>query len=203
MLTLIRRHIMDLVDPLPDVTSDHRKSKIWNRLKRQNSSTPSLHKIGVKNWSTRSLPRFGSFGSSNIATSPHTPSPKSSSPVSPFDGTFCFPQDIEPPKPLVAKDYFSALPNEVKLQIFSHLPLKAIARAAAVPNLPLFHMSLMLLLGLQTMAVIMFRRYVIYHDRYPDILQEYRFPSASFHDDLRWTLPSALESSGLRPTLFK
>jgi hypothetical protein len=126
---------MEVVDPLLDVSSDHQKTKTWNPLKRRNSSSPNLHKIGGKNWSTRSLPRFGSFGSSSIGSPSRTPSPKSSSPASPFDENFCFPQDIEPPKPIVAKDYFSTLPSEVKLHIFSHLSLKAIARASSVAPL--------------------------------------------------------------------
>jgi hypothetical protein len=35
-------------------------------------------------------------------------------------------------EPLVLKDYFSSLPSEVKLQIFSYLPLKTLARVSMV-----------------------------------------------------------------------
>jgi len=127
---------MQVADPHPDVSLDRQKTKIWNRLKRRNSSSPSLHGIGVKNWSTRSLPRFGSFGSSSVG-SPRSPSAKSNSPVSPVDDAFCFPEEIEAPKPIVVKDYFSALPSEVKLRIFSLLPIKTIARASTVCSLQL------------------------------------------------------------------
>jgi hypothetical protein len=114
-----------------DLAPDRRKPKIWDRIKRRNSSSPSLHKMGIKNWSTRSLPRLGSFGSSSIGNRSPV-SPKSSPPWTPIVEQYSIAEDVMPPEPDFVKDYFTTLPNEVKLQIFSLLPVKTIARASAV-----------------------------------------------------------------------
>ena len=116
-----------------DLRSDRPKPKLWDRIKQTNSSSPSLHKVGIKNWSTRSLPRVGSFGSPSIGTSSGT-SPKSTPSSSPVDETFNISEESLQPKQQVIKDYFSLLPSEVKLQILSYLPLKTIARASIVSS---------------------------------------------------------------------
>jgi hypothetical protein len=59
-------------------------------------------------------------------------SPKSSPSNSPIDETFNFSAGSLQKKRQVATDYFSSLPNEVKLQILSHLPFKTIARVSMV-----------------------------------------------------------------------
>jgi hypothetical protein len=114
-----------------DLPADRRKPKIWDRIKRRNSSSPSLHKMGIKNWSTRSLPRLGSLGSSSIGNRSPV-SPKSSPPWTPIVEQLSIAEDVTLPESDLVKDYFTTLPNEVKLQIFSLLPVKAIARASTV-----------------------------------------------------------------------
>jgi hypothetical protein len=115
------------------LSSDRRKPKLWDRIKDRNSSSPSLHKVGIKNWSTRSLPRFGSFGSPSIGTSRGSSS-KSTPSSSPIDETFNISEESLQPEQQVIRDYFSLLPSEVKLQILSYLPLKTIARASLVSS---------------------------------------------------------------------
>ena len=117
----------------PDVNPDRRKSKVWDVLKRRNSSSPSLHKVGIKNWSTRSLPRLGSLGSSTIGTSSGV-SPKSTPSCTPVDERFTIADEELTLKEeeKVVRDYFSTLPNEVKLQILSYMPIKTVARASMV-----------------------------------------------------------------------
>src|SRR5271170_4751514 len=115
----------------PDINPDRRKSKVWDVLKRQNSSSPSLHKIDIKNWSTRSLPRLGSFGSSSIGTASGV-SQKSTPSCSPVDENFNIAEEESALKEKVVQNYFSTLPNEVKLQILSYLPIKTIARVSLV-----------------------------------------------------------------------
>jgi hypothetical protein len=122
------------------------KSTLWDRMKRKNTSSPSLHKVGIKNWSTRSLPRFGTFGSSSGSVS-NGHSPKSSNASSPTSVNFAIPEECQPKKQQVVKDYFSGLPNEVKLQILSYLPVKAIAKASTVSSNFAF-----LIVGVQAMA---------------------------------------------------
>ena len=114
-----------------DLHSDRRKPKLWDRIKQANCSSPSLHKVGVKNWSTRSLPRLGSSGSRSIGTSNGT-SPKSTPSGSPVDVSFNISEESLQKKQKAIQDYFSLLPSEVKLQILSYLPLKTIARASLV-----------------------------------------------------------------------
>lgn len=114
-----------------DISADRSKSSIWSRMKRRNASSPSLHTIGDKNWSTRSLPRFGS-SSSTVGTST-SPSQKSSPSYTPVEARVTLPIQVSSPKKLrFAKDYFSSLPNEVKLQIFSYLSVKTIAQISSV-----------------------------------------------------------------------
>ena len=116
----------------PEINPDRRKSKVWDVLKRRNSSSPSLHKVGIKNWSTRSLPRVGSFGSSSIGSSSGV-SPKSTPSCSPVDETFNIAEEeVVLKEENVVRDYFSTLPNEVKLQILSYLPIKTVARVSMV-----------------------------------------------------------------------
>ena len=116
-----------------DLSSDRRKPRLWDLIKPRNSSSPSLHKVGIKNWSTRSLPRIGSFGSPSIGTSSDN-SPKSTPSSSPIDETFNISEESLQMKQQVIKDYFSVLPGEVKLQILSYLPLKTVARASSVSS---------------------------------------------------------------------
>ena len=112
--------------------SDGRKPKLWDRIKHKNSSSPSLNKVGTKNWSSRSLPRLGSFGS--LAHSPTSYSSAKSSPAnSPvLNKFFISKESVVIEEPVVPKDYFSTLPSEVKLQIFAYLPLKTLARVSMV-----------------------------------------------------------------------
>ena len=116
-----------------DINPDRRKSKVWDVLKRRNSSSPSLHKVGIKNWSTRSLPRLGSLGSSTVGTSGGV-SPKSTPSCTPVDERFNIADEELTLKEeeKVVRDYFSTLPNEVKLQILSYMPIKTVARASMV-----------------------------------------------------------------------
>lgn len=117
-----------------DISADHSKSNIWTLMKHRNASSPSLHTIGNKNWSTRSLPRFGSFDPSSSATGSSTsPSQNSSPSCTPVEETFSLSIHESSPKKLrFAKDCFSSLPNEVKLQIFSYLSVKTIRRISSV-----------------------------------------------------------------------
>ena len=117
-----------------DIAADRSKSTIWSRMKRRNASSPSLHIIGNKNWSTRSLPRFGSFGSSSSTVGTSTSLSRKSSPsYTPVEERFTLPIQVSSPRKLrFAKDYFSGLPNEVKLQIFSYLSVKTIAQISSV-----------------------------------------------------------------------
>src|SRR5579859_4244245 len=123
-----------------DIAVDRSKSTIWSRMKRRNASSPSLHTIGSKNWSTRSLPRFGSFGSSSSTVGTSTSlSQKSSPSYTPVEERFTLPIQVSSPKKLrFAKDYFSSLPNEVKLQIFSYLSVKTIAQISSVSPLMMY-----------------------------------------------------------------
>ena len=116
----------------PEIPSDDsRRPKLWDLIKQGNSSSPSLHKFGIKNWSTPSLPRVGSFGSPSFSASTLV-SPRSSPSNSPIDETFNLSEESLRKKKQGATDYFSGLPNEVKLQIFSYLPFKTIARVSLV-----------------------------------------------------------------------
>jgi hypothetical protein len=122
---------MEQVASLSDDQSEPRKPKLWDRLKHKNSSSPTLHKDGIKNWSSRSLPRLGSFGS--LALSPSASSSAKPSPAnSPIANTFTTSRESVVPEEVVLKDFFSGLPSEVKLQIFSYLPLKTLARVSMV-----------------------------------------------------------------------
>src|SRR5438046_181674 len=106
-----------------DLHSDRPTTKLWDRIKHRSSSSPSLHKVGIRNWSTRSLPRIGSFGSSSISASSGI-SPKSTPSCSPVDETFNISEESLQKKQHLVRDYFSLLPSEVKLQILSYLPIK-------------------------------------------------------------------------------
>jgi hypothetical protein len=127
-----------------DTIPGRRKSVFWDRMKRKNASSPSLHRVGIKNWSTRSLPRLGSFGSLSPGIG-H--SRKSSAASTPTSLTFDAPEISTPKKQRVVKDYFSGLPNEVQLQILSYLPVKTIAKASRVLSIAMF-----LTVGLSAMA---------------------------------------------------
>lgn len=118
------------------IPPNRRKPKIWDRMKRRNSSSPSLQKLETKNWSSRSLPRFGSFGSSSVGRG-NTDTPKLSPTWTPVVEQVSILDEVVPKKPEVKKDHFSGLPNEIKLYIFSLLPVKTIARASAVSQLKL------------------------------------------------------------------
>src|SRR5579859_2054477 len=124
---------MQRMPPESDILPEHQRksSNLWDKIKRKNASSPSLHKVGFKNWSTRSLPRLGSVWSSTVGGS-SGPRPKSNSIATPIEDKYCIYAEPTPKKEEVIKDYFSGLPNEVKLQILSHLPAKMIARASAV-----------------------------------------------------------------------
>jgi len=126
-------HSMEQLASPSDDRSEPRKPKLWDRIKLSNSSSPSLHKVGNRNWSSRSLPRLGSFGSLTLSpTSASSSSTAKSSPAnSPVRKDFIISQESEVPED-VPKDYFSSLPNEVKLQIFSYLPLKTLAKVSMV-----------------------------------------------------------------------
>jgi len=112
-----------------DERSERRKPKLWDRIKHNNSSSPSLHNVGNKNWSSRSLPRLGSFGSLALSSSSTANSSPANSPVLKH---FTISGESVVPEEVVLKDYFSSLPNEVKLQIFSYLPLKTLTRVSLV-----------------------------------------------------------------------
>jgi F-box domain len=121
---------MEQLDSPLDTLPSNRKSKLWDRIKRKNASSPNLHKVGIKNWSTRSLPRISSFGSSSSIgfTNGHS---RKSSVATAVSGMFDVSYE-QPKKQRVVKDFFSSLPNEVKLQILSYLPVKSIAKASIV-----------------------------------------------------------------------
>src|SRR5271167_4645445 len=123
---------MERIISQPYIPSDGRKPNLWDRIKQGNSSSPSLHKVDIKNWSTRSLPRLGSFGSSPVSCSSSVISPKSTPSSSPVIGTLNISEESLQQKRQVINDYFSTLPNEVKLLIFSYLPITAIARVSMV-----------------------------------------------------------------------
>lgn len=140
---------MDRLATDSDISTDRQKSNIWTRMKRRNASFPSLHTLGNKNWSSRSLPRFGSFGSSSTVGTLTSPSQKSSFSCTPVEETFPGSiQELSPRKLRSAKDYFSSLPNEVKLQIFSYLSVKTIAQISSVFSLSIYSNCV----GLQTVA---------------------------------------------------
>ena len=126
-------HSMEQLASPPDDRPGPRKQKLWDRIKFNNSSSPSLHRVGNKNWSSRSLPRLGSFGSLTLSsTSASSSSTAKSTPAnSPILKDFIISHEFEVPEEVV-KDYFSSLPNEVKLQIFSYLPLKTLAKVSLV-----------------------------------------------------------------------
>ena len=111
--------------------TDVGKRKIWDRLRRRNSSSPILPRIDPQNWSTRSLPRLGSFGSSSQLASARS-SPKLSLECSPVLSAFNISETLFEHKPKIVKNFFSTLPSEVKLRIFGYLPIKSIARASIV-----------------------------------------------------------------------
>lgn len=122
---------MEQLQTQDDTRADGRKPKLWDRIKLKNYSSPNLHTVSVENWSTRSLPRLGSFGSPSVVASSRASS-KSSPPSSPVEQGFPVSNLILSKKQPVARDYFSALPNEVKLHILLYLPLKTIARISMV-----------------------------------------------------------------------
>jgi hypothetical protein len=123
---------MDQIASASDERSDRRKPRLWDRIKHRNSSSPSLNKVGTKNWSSRSLPRLGSFGSLALSATASS-SAKSSPANSPVLNKFIISREsVVIEEPLVLKDYFSTLPSEVKLQIFAYLPLKTLARVSMV-----------------------------------------------------------------------
>lgn len=126
---------MEQLDDSLDTLPSNRKSTLWGRIKRKNASSPNLHKVGIKNWSTRSLPRFSSFGSSSSIgiTNGHSRKSSTATAVSGMYDVLC----EQSKKQRVVKDFFSTLPNEVKLQILSYLPVKEIAKSSIV--LPLQH----------------------------------------------------------------
>ena len=110
----------------PDFRSNRRKPRLWDRIRR-NSSSPSLRRVGIKNWSTQSLPRLGSSASTSISST----RPKSTSSGSPVEEAFAI-CEISLQKRDQIQDHFSPLPSEVKLQILSFLPIKTVARASLV-----------------------------------------------------------------------
>ena len=124
---------MDRLAAESDISTDRPKTNVWSRVKHRSASSPSLHALGTKNWSSRSLPRFGSFGSSSTLGASTSPSQKSSPSRTPVEETFAVSfRDSSPKKLRYAKDHFSSLPNEVKLQIFSYLSVKTIAQISSV-----------------------------------------------------------------------
>jgi F-box domain len=114
-----------------DTRADRRKLRIWDRIKHKNSSSPNLQDVGVDNWSTRSLPRLGSFGSPSFGASSRASS-KLSPPSTPVKRSLPVSDVILSEKQTVVRDYFSTLPNEVKLHILLYLPLKTIAMVSMV-----------------------------------------------------------------------
>ena len=118
------------------IIRDKRKSNLWGRLKRRNSSSLNLRKLGGKNWSTRSLPLIGSFGPLNLSITSASSS-KSTPFTCPVYETLTLSKECPLKKEKLIKDFFSTLPNEVKLQILSHLSIKTVARASMVTQLPL------------------------------------------------------------------
>jgi hypothetical protein len=121
---------MELIPSPPDVQPGRRKPKLWDRVKRRNTSSPSIRGIGLKNWSTRSLPRLGSSSFSQASSSKS--SPLSSLSCFPVEGKFDESEEILPSKEVVVQDFFSTLPHEIKVRILSYLPLEAIVRASVV-----------------------------------------------------------------------
>jgi hypothetical protein len=115
------------------IPPNRRKPKIWDRMKRRNSSSPSFQRLETRNWSSRSLPRFGSFGSASVIDG-NTVTPKSAPISDPVVEQVSILEQVLPNEPEVDKDHFCGLPNEVKLHIFSLLPVKTLARASAVIN---------------------------------------------------------------------
>ena len=129
---------MDRLPTESGISTDRPKTNLWTRMKRRNASSPSLHTLGNKNWSSRSLPRFGAFGSSSTVHTLTSPSHKSSLSCTPVEEISPAPfRDTSPRKLRYAKDYFSILPNEVKLQIFSYLSVKTIAQISSVSPISL------------------------------------------------------------------
>jgi hypothetical protein len=130
--------------------SRRKKNKFWGHFKCRNSSSPDIQKVPTKNWSSRSLPRLGSVGSLNATAT--SPSNKPTPVASPIEETFESPEESLPdedeslakheeslpkegeslPKEDEVKDYFSTLPNEVKLRVLSFLSIKGMARASLV-----------------------------------------------------------------------
>jgi hypothetical protein len=115
------------------IPPNRRKPKIWDRMKRRNSSSPSFQRLETRNWSSRSLPRFGSFGSASVIDA-NTVTPKSGPISDPVVEQVSILEQVLRNEPEVEKDHFGGLPNEVKLHIFSLLPVKTLARASAVTN---------------------------------------------------------------------
>jgi hypothetical protein len=115
------------------IPPNRRKPKIWDRMRRRNSSSPSFQRLETQNWSSRSLPRFGSFGSASVIDG-NTVTPKSSPIWTPVVDEVSILDEVLRTEPEVDKDHFSGLPSEIKLHIFSLLPVKTLARASAVIN---------------------------------------------------------------------
>ena len=117
-----------------DARPNQRKPKLWERIKRRNTSSPNIHKSDIKNWSTRSLPRLGSFGSCSSGDNSSV-CPNSSPTFPSVENVFDTHEASLEGKGAITRDFFSTLPNEVKLRIFTYLPVKTIARASTVKKL--------------------------------------------------------------------